>query len=80
MPPRDQGAPEKLMTNWKSQQARARWRSGWPADWLVLPALGRIGKFGEHSLDAFDENLLLFQLIEGGFPAEIGSEGNRTSE
>jgi hypothetical protein len=39
-----------------------------------LPTLGRIGQFGQYALDAFDDNLLLFELIEGSLFAEFGGE------
>jgi hypothetical protein len=44
------------------------------ASYLVLPTFGRIGQFGQDAFDAFHNNLLLFELIEGGLFAEFRGE------
>src|SRR5271165_4641772 len=47
---------------------------------LLLPPLGRVGQFGQDTLHALDDNLLLLQLVESGFAAKFGSERNRTTK
>jgi hypothetical protein len=47
---------------------------------LTFPPWRGIWKIDQHSFDAFDNNLLLLQLIEGGFAFQLRRRRNRTPE
>ena len=52
----------------------------YPTAELLLPAFWGVREFGEDSFYPFNDNLLLLELIECGFPAQFRGELDGTSE